>query len=113
MVAKVRERLAVSKQEEQKSDGEKLNLRKLNELEVKKEFQTESTNRFAGLENLSDGEDINKAWENIKENLKTSAKENLGMYELKQHKPWFDEECLGFIDQRKQATVYRIQAKAI
>jgi len=23
--------------------------------------------------------------------------------ELKQHKPWFDEECLGFLDQRKQA----------
>jgi len=22
---------------------------------------------------------------------------------LKQHKPWFDEECLGFLDQRKQA----------
>ena len=25
------------------------------------------------------------------------------MHELKQHKPWFDEECLGFSDQRKQA----------
>ena len=22
---------------------------------------------------------------------------------MKQHKPWFDEECLGFLDQRKQA----------
>jgi len=41
------------------------------------------------LENLSDGEDINLAWENIKENIKTSAKESLGIYELKQHKPWF------------------------
>jgi len=25
------------------------------------------------------------------------------MYELKQHKPWFDVECLHFLDQRKQA----------
>jgi len=25
------------------------------------------------------------------------------MYELKQHKPWFDEGCLVFLDQRKQA----------
>ena len=25
------------------------------------------------MENLSDGEDINRAWENIKENIKTSA----------------------------------------
>jgi hypothetical protein len=43
------------------------------------------------LENLSDGEEINKAWENIKENIKTSAKESLGLQELKQHKPWFHE----------------------
>jgi len=48
-------------------------------------------------------EDINKAWENIKENIKTSAKESLGLQELKQHKPWCDEECSGFLDQRKQA----------
>jgi dsDNA-specific endonuclease/ATPase MutS2 len=60
------------------------------------------TNRFAALENLSDDEDINRAWDDIKENIKTSAKENLGLHELKQHEPWFDEECLGFLDQRKQ-----------
>ena len=34
VVAKVRERLAVSKQTPQKFEGERLNLRKLNELEV-------------------------------------------------------------------------------
>jgi len=43
------------------------------------------------LENLGDSEDIHVAWKNIKENIKTSAKESLGLYELKQHKPWFDE----------------------
>jgi len=46
--------------------------------------------------NLSDDEDINRAWEDIKENIKTSDKESLGLHELKQHKLWFDEECLGF-----------------
>jgi hypothetical protein len=25
------------------------------------------------------------------------------MHERKEHKPWFDEECLGILDQRKQA----------
>jgi len=55
------------------------------------------------LKNLSDGEDINRAWENIRENIKTLAKESLGLHELKQHKPSFDEECLGFLDQMKQA----------
>ena len=45
------------------------------------------------LENLSGDENVNKAWENIKENIKTSAKESLGLHEWKQHKPWFDKEC--------------------
>ena len=52
MVAKVRERLAVSKQAAQSFDGERFNLRKLNELEVRKQYQIEITNRFAALENL-------------------------------------------------------------
>jgi len=45
-----------------------------------------------------DREDINRAWENIKENIEISSKE----YELKQHKPRFDEKCLCFLDPRKQ-----------
>ena len=96
VVAKVRERLTVSKQAAQRFDGERFNLRKLNELEVRKQFQIEVTNGFAALENLGDKEDINRAWENNKENIKTSVKESLGVQELKQHKPWFDEECLRF-----------------
>jgi hypothetical protein len=52
---------------------------------------------------LSDREDVKRAWENIKGSIKTSAKHSLGLYELKQHKPWFDEECSQFLDQRKQA----------
>jgi hypothetical protein len=35
-------------------------------------------------------------------NVKKLAKGSLGLKELKQHKPWFDEECLGFLNQRKQ-----------
>jgi len=73
VVAKVRERLAVSKQATQRFDGERFNLRKLNEMEVTKQYQTEITNRFAALENLSDDDDINRDWENIKENIKMSA----------------------------------------
>jgi len=47
------------------------------------------------LKNLSDSEDINRAVESIKENIKISNKE------MKQHKPWSDEECPRFLDQRK------------
>jgi len=84
-------------------------LRKLNEPEVREQYQIEITNRFAALENLSDDEDVDRTWENIKENIKTSAKESLGLHELKQNKPWFDEECLGFSDQRKRAKMQCIQ----
>jgi len=37
----------------------------------------------------------------------------LGLYELKQDKLWFHEECFGFLDQRKQAKMrcYKIQIK--
>ena len=31
------------------------------------------------------------------------------MCELKRHKPWFDEECLGFLDQRKQDKMNWVQ----
>jgi len=103
VVAKVREILAVSKQAAQRFDGERFHLRMLNELEVRKQYEIEITNRFAALKNLSDDEDIRRPWENIKENIKTSTKDSLGLHELKQHNPWFDEECLGVLDQRKQA----------
>ena len=87
MVAKLRERLAVRKQAAQKFDGERFNLGKLNELGVKEKYLIEITNRFAALENLNGHENVNRAWENIEENTKTSAKENLGLHEWKQYKP--------------------------
>jgi len=50
LVAKVRGILSVSKQAAQKLCGERFNLRKLNELQVKKHYQIEITNRSAALE---------------------------------------------------------------
>jgi hypothetical protein len=38
--------------------------------------------------------DANKIWETIRENIKFSAKESLGYYELKNNNPWFDERSL-------------------
>jgi hypothetical protein len=76
VVAKVRERLA------QKFDGERCNQRKLNDLEVRKQYQVEITNRFSALENLSDDKDIKGLGKALKENIKTSAKDSLGMHEI-------------------------------
>jgi hypothetical protein len=55
------------------------------------------------LEDLEAEVEINNAWETIRENIKISAKESLGYFELKKHKPWFDEGCSKLLDQRKQA----------
>ena len=109
MVAKLRERLAVHKQAAQKFEGKRFNLRKLQEPEVKEKYQIEITNRFAALENLNVEKDVNRVCENIKENIKTSAKESLGLHEWKQHKPWFDKECVDFLDQKKQAKMQWIR----
>jgi len=79
------------------------------EMWVRKQYQIEIINGCAPLVNLSDDEDINRAWENIEQNIRTSSKDSLGLQELKQQKPCFDEECLGFIDQRKPAKMQWIQ----
>jgi len=90
VIAKVRERLTVGKQAAQRFDRQRFSLRKLNEPGVREQYQIEITNRFAVLENLNDDEDVNRTWENIKENIQTSVKESLGLHELKQNIPWFD-----------------------
>jgi hypothetical protein len=45
----------------------------------------------------------------IRENIKTSAKENLGYHRIKFNKPWFDDECSKLIDQWKQAKLQWLQ----
>jgi hypothetical protein len=55
------------------------NLRKLSELEGMKQNQIKISNSFAALENLNDAENINRSWENIKENMKSSTKESLDL----------------------------------
>jgi hypothetical protein len=93
VVAKVRKKLAVSKRAAQKIDMERLYLKKLNEGEVKEQYQVTVTNKLAALENLEDNGNINRAWNTIRENIKISAKESLSYCESKHHKPWSDEEC--------------------
>jgi hypothetical protein len=84
---------------------ERFNLKKLNDVEGKEQFRVEVSNRFAGLEYLDAEAEINSAWESIRENIQISAKESLGCFELKKHKPWYDEGCSKLLGQRKQANL--------
>jgi hypothetical protein len=54
VVAKLRERISVSKRTRQKFGLERFDLKKLNDVEVKEKYQVEISNRFATLESLDE-----------------------------------------------------------
>jgi DNA anti-recombination protein RmuC len=109
VAAKLRQRLSVCKRVAQTFDMQRFEIRKLNYAEVKGQCQVKVTNRFAVLENFDDNVDMNRVWEKIRVNIKISAKESLGHYELQQQKTWFDDECSKLIDRRKQDKLQRLQ----
>jgi hypothetical protein len=98
-VAKLRERISVSKRATQKLD----------DVEVKEKYQVEISNTFAALQSLVENFDINNTWESVRKNIKTSAKDNLGYHRLKHNKPCFDDECSKLIGQRKQVKLQWLQ----
>jgi hypothetical protein len=53
--------------------------------------------------------EINGAWETIRENIQIEAKESLGYFEFKKHKPWLDEGCSKLLDRKKQAKLQWLQ----
>jgi hypothetical protein len=63
VVAKVRERLAVSKQTKHRFYMEGFNLEKLNEVDGKEQYCFKISNRLAALENLDAEVNINRSWE--------------------------------------------------
>jgi hypothetical protein len=111
-VTQLRERISVSKRARQNFDLERFDLKRLDDVEVKEKYQVEISNRFAALESLHESFDINNLWENIRENIKTSAKENLGYQKLKHNKPCFDGECSKLIDQQEQAKLQWLQNRS-
>jgi hypothetical protein len=99
-VVNLRERISISKRARQKFHLEKNYLRNL--VDVEAEI---SNTRFAALENLDENLDINSTWENIK----NSARENLGYHRQKHYKPKLDGECSKLIDRQKQAKLQWLQ----
>jgi hypothetical protein len=69
-------------------------------IECEEKYHVEVSNRSAALENLDLVVDINNILEMTRDNMKKiSAKESLGYYEFKKHKPWYEE----LLNQKKQA----------
>jgi hypothetical protein len=105
VVANVREKQAVNKQRSHRFHMERFNLKKLNEVESKEQHHVEVSNRFAALEDLDSKVVINSAWETSRVDVKISSKESLGYYELRKHKPWFNEGYSELLDQGKEAVI--------
>ncbi|PNF30401.1 hypothetical protein B7P43_G12867 [Cryptotermes secundus] len=113
VVAKVRERLAVSKQTRYRVHTERFNLKKLNAGEGKGQYRVKISNRFSALENLDAEVDTNKARETIRENMKRSPKENPGLFGSKKlsHGSTNDAQKYYLKENKPNCRGYRIQAK--
>jgi hypothetical protein len=75
----------------------------------KDKYHFENWNSFTNSEDLDAEVKINTVWETIRDNIKISAKERLGYYELRKHKPRVDEGCSKLLDQRKQGMLQWLQ----
>jgi hypothetical protein len=53
---------------------ERFSLKKLNEVEGREKYCVEVSNRFAAMEDLDAGIEINTIWETIRENIKIQRK---------------------------------------
>jgi hypothetical protein len=74
VVAKVKERLAESKQTKHIAHMERFNLKKLKEVEGKEQYRVEISSRFAALVNTNPEVDNNSAWGSIRAHIKNSGK---------------------------------------
>jgi hypothetical protein len=110
VVAKVRERLAVSRRAARNVDTDRFNVKRLNVGDVTEQHQVTIRNKFAALENLENSGDINRAWGNIRENVKISAEESISYCVSKLLKSWFDEECSKSVYRRKHVKLLWLQA---
>jgi hypothetical protein len=108
-LAKLRERISVSKRARQNFDLERFDIKKLDVRGVKEKYQLEILNRVLSLESLDENSDINNAWESIRENIKTTDKDNIEYQKLKHNKTWFDDKCSKLIDKRKQVKLQWLQ----
>jgi hypothetical protein len=77
----------MGKRAAQNIDMERFNAKKLNDGDVKEQYQITIRNKSVALENLEDSGDINGAWDNIRANIKLSAQESLDYSESKHRKP--------------------------
>jgi len=109
-ITKVREKLCIANRESKGPRQLKFEGKRLDNRNVKADYQLEISNRFEILADSSSNKDkinseidINKMWEAIRDTVKGAEKKRVREKKHQKNKPWFDEECLKLHGERKQA----------
>ena len=78
---------------------DRCNLNKLLDHQTRKEYQIDVANRFSVLEGLEISS-VDDTWVKIKDSIKSSAEEKVGILETHRNKPWFDQDCSELANKR-------------
>ena len=87
---------------------DRYNLNKLHDHQTRKECQIDVTNRFSVLEGLEIS-NVDDTWVKIRDSIKSSTEEKVGIFETHRNKSWFDPKCSELANKRKQAKLLWLQ----
>jgi hypothetical protein len=87
VVAKVKERLAMSKRPVKKMDMGRFSPKKLLREKLKNSIRLQSKT------SLQLWRIMGTSWDTVRDGIIILAKESISHCESKHHKPWFDDEC--------------------
>ena len=77
-------------------------------MKTRKEYQIDVANRFSVLEGLEISS-VDDTCVKIRDSIKASATEEVGILKTSRNKPWFDEECSELANNRKQKKLLWLQ----
>jgi hypothetical protein len=98
MAATIRERLSWIKVIKQHLLADRYNLL---DREIRQEYQIDVANRFSALEGFEISS-VDDTWVKIRDSIKATAKEKVGVLETNRNKPCFNQECSELANKRKQ-----------
>jgi hypothetical protein len=89
VVAAIQKRLSLKNGIKQHLVADRYNLNKLIYHETRTEYKIDVANTFSALKDLEISS-VDGTWVKIRDSIKASAKEKIGVLETNRKKPWFD-----------------------
>jgi hypothetical protein len=104
VVVNIQERLSLKKGINQHLVLDRYNLNKLLDHQTRKEYQVDVANRFSVLEGLEISS-VDDTWVKIRDSIKSSAEEKVGILETHRNKTWFNQEWSELANKEKQEII--------